>query len=217
MRIWTTQSEEVVNIIIKDKIYRPDFSLSHGLGSEQMKGAYEGILKEYKEKNTIECKGLVYGISHLEDKEVDSIEQYRNYFKNNTCFWDSVSMAGRDYAVLELEIPNNLNVLPLYFQDFIVLGMRAIQNIEFREYVKSCLKNMPFSNFSTDYIIAQKFGWTNDEQDVFGECLLNKITQVHVHEILLSNIKGVYGTYDFDDMIEYPLGERAEELKQLIC
>ena len=74
MRIWTTQSEEIINILIKEKVYRPDFSLSHGLGSEQMKGAYEGILKEYKEKNNIECKGLVFGISHLEDKEVESIE-----------------------------------------------------------------------------------------------------------------------------------------------
>ena len=83
MRIWTTQSEEIINILIRDKIYRPDFSLSHGLGSEQMKGAYEGILKEYKEKNNIECKGLVFGISHLEDKEVESIEQYRVYFENN--------------------------------------------------------------------------------------------------------------------------------------
>ena len=53
MRIWTTQSEEIINILIRDKIYRPDFSLSHGLGSEQKKGAYEGILKEYKEKNNI--------------------------------------------------------------------------------------------------------------------------------------------------------------------
>lgn len=216
MRIWTTQSEEIINILIRDKIYRPDFSLSHGLGSEQMKGAYEGILKEYKEKNNIECKGLVFGISHLEDKEVESVEQYRVYFENNKLFWDSVSMAGSDYAILELEIPNNLNLLPLYFQDFIVLGMRAIRSNEFREYVKTWLKDKPFSDFSEDISIAQQFGWTNDEEDIFGECLLNKIVQVHVHEILLSNIKGVYGTYDFDKEKLYPLGLNAEKLKKMI-
>ncbi len=216
MRIWTTQSEEIINILIRDKIYRPDFSLSHGLGSEQMKGAYEGILKEYKEKNNIECKGLVFGISHLEDKEVESIEQYRVYFENNKLFWDSVSMAGSDYAILELEIPDNLNLLPLYFQDFIVLGMRAIRSNEFREYVKTWLKDKPFSDFSEDISIAQQFGWTNDEEDIFGECLLNKIVQVHVHEILLSNIKGVYGTYDFDKEKLYPLGLNAEKLKKMI-
>lgn len=182
MRIWTTQSEEIINILIRDKIYRPDFSLSHGLGSEQMKGAYEGILKEYKEKNNIECKGLVFGISHLEDKEVESVEQYRVYFENNKLFWDSVSMAGSDYAILELEIPDNLNLLPLYFQDFIVLGMRAIRSNEFREYVKTWLKDKPFSDFSEDISIAQQFGWTNDEEDILGECLLNKIVQVHVHD-----------------------------------
>lgn len=216
MQIWTTQSEEIINILIRDKIYRPDFSLSHGLGSEQMKGAYEGILKEYKEKNNIECKGLVFGISHLEDKEVESIEQYRVYFENNKLFWDSVSRAGSDYAILELEIPDNLNLLPLYFQDFIVLGMRAIRSNEFREYVKTWLKDKPFSNFSEDISIAQQFGWTNDEEDIFGECLLNKIVQVHVHEILLSNIKGVYGTYDFDKEKLYPLGLNAEKLKKMI-
>lgn len=216
MRIWTTQSEEIINILIRDKIYRPDFSLSHGLGGEQMKGAYEGILKEYKEKNNIECKGLVFGIFHLEDKEVESIEQYRVYFENNKLFWDSVSMAGSDYAILELEIPDNLNLLPLYFQDFIVLGMRAIRSNEFREYVKTWLKDKPFSDFSEDISIAQQFGWTNDEEDIFGECLLNKIVQVHVHEILLSNIKGVYGTYDFDKEKLYPLGLNAEKLKKMI-
>ena len=216
MRIWTTQSEEIINILIRDKIYRPDFSLSHGLGSEQMKGAYEGILKEYKEKNNIECKGLVFGISHLEDKEVESVEQYRVYFENNKLFWDSVSMAGSDYAILELEIPDNLNLLPLYFQDFILLGMRAIRSNEFREYVKTWLKDKPFSDFSEDISIAQQFGWTNDEEDIFGECLLNKIVQVHVHEILLSNIKGVYGTYDFDKEKLYPLGLNAEKLKKMI-
>lgn len=217
MRIWTTQSEEIINILIRDKIYRPDFRLSHGLGSERMKRAYEGILKEYKKKNNIECKGLVFGISHLEDKEVDSIEQYRAYFENNKLFWDSVSMAGSDYAILELEITDNLNLLPLYFQDFIVLGMRAIKSNEFCEYVKPWLKDMPFSNFLQDLIIAQQFGWTNDEKDIFGECLLNRIMQVHVHEILLSNIKGVYGTYDFDNMKLYPLGLNAEKLKKMIC
>ena len=56
----------------------------------------------------------------------------------------------------------------------------------------------------------------NDEEDIFGECLLNKIVQVHVHEILLSNIKGVYGTYDFDKEKLYPLGLNAEKLKKMI-
>jgi len=196
VRIWTTQSEEVINILIRDKVYKPDFRLSHGLGSGQMKGAYEGILKEYKVKNNIECDGLIFGISCLEDKKVDSIEQFRAYFENNKTFWDSVSVAGSNYAILELEISDNLNLLPLYFQDFIILGMRAMRSSEFCEYVKPGLKDKPFSSFSEDLNIAQQFGWTNDEEDFWGESLLNKIEQVHVHKILLRDVKGVYSCYE---------------------
>lgn len=216
MRIWTTQSEEVINILIRDNAYRPDFGLSNGLGSEQMKGAYAGILKEYQVRNNIECSGLVFGISHLEDKVVESIEQYRDYFEKNNTFWDSVSMAGSNYAVLELEISDNLDLLPLYFQDFIVLGMRAIGSGEFSEYVKTKLKGKPFGSFSEDFDIAQQIVWTNDEKDFFGESLLNKIVQVHVHEILLSDVRGVYGTYDFNNKKLFPLGLNADKLKNMI-
>lgn len=216
VRIWTTQSEEVINILIRDKVYKPDFGLSHGLGSEQMKGAYEGILKEYKIKNKIECDGLIFGISCLEDKAVDSIEQYREYFENKKTFWDSVSVAGSNYAVLELEISENLNLLPLYFQDFIILGMRAMRSNEFCEYVKQSLKDKPFGSFSEDLNIAQQFGWTNDEETFEGEPLLNKIEQVHVHKILLKDVKGVYGTYDFEHEKLYSLGLNAEKLKKMI-
>ena len=216
VRIWTTQSEEVINILIRDKVYKPDFSLSRGLGSGQMKAAYEGILKEYKVKNNIECDGLIFGISCLEDKKVDNIEQFRTYFKNNKTFWDSVSVAGSNYSILELEISDRLNLLPLYFQDFIILGMRAMRNSKFREYVKPELKDKPFSVFSEDLNIAQQWGWTNDEEDFWGECLLNKIEQIHFHEILLKDVKGVYGTYDFENEKLYSLGLNAEKLKEMI-
>ncbi len=79
-------------------------------------------------------------------------------------------MAGSNYAVLELEISENLNLLPLYFQDFIILGMRAMRSNEFCEYVKPLLKDKLFDSFSEDLNIAQQFVELMMKK-IFGESL----------------------------------------------
>lgn len=216
MKFWTTQTEEVIKYILDNKVYKPDFSLSNGLGSNQMKVAYHGTLEEYKFRNNLDCNGLVFGVSQLEDRPVENIEQYKNYFKANKMFWDSVSHAGENYAILELEIPNEIDVIPLYFQDFIILGIRGIKSLKFRDYVKPKLICEDFHHFKEDLRIAQDIGWTNNVEDIFGEPMLYKITQVHIHQILINYVIEVHTTFDFDNDIEYQLGENATKLKDII-
>lgn len=216
MKFWTTQTEKVIQYILNDSVYNPDFNFSDGLGSEKMRGGYDGILKAYKYRNHIDCKGLVFGITQLEDISVESIDQYREYFKKNTTFWDSVSYAGENYATLELEIPDNIDVIPIYFQDFIILSMRSIKNMEFLSYVKEKLKCIKFQEFNADLEISQSIGWTNDEKDFLGESMLNRITQAHIHNISKDYIVGVHETYDFTNKIKYSLGKEAKKLYQYV-
>lgn len=216
MKFWTTQTEDVIKDILNNKIYKPDFSLSNGFGGYKMKAAYTGILDEYKYRNNLDCNGLVFGISHLDDTVVENIDQYKEYFKKNKMFWDSVSHAGEKYAILELEIPDEIDTIPIYFQDFIILGIRNIKSQEFNEYVKPKLKNIEFKDFSSDLKIAQSVGWTDDTESPFYESILNNITQVHIHQISIEYIKGVYKTFDFDNEVEYPLGENALHLNKYI-
>lgn len=216
MKFWTTQTEKVIEYIVNDNVYNPDFNFSDGLGSKEMKGGYDGILKAYKYRNHLDCKGLVFGITQLEDIPVESIEQYREYFMENTTFWDSVSYAGENYATLELEVPDKFDLIPVYFQDFIILAMRSIKDIEFHLYVKPELKHIGFQDFNADLKISQSIGWTNDEKDFLGESMLNRITQAHIHKISKDYIVGVYETYDFNNEIKYPLGKEAEKLYQYV-
>ncbi|MDE7179225.1 MAG: hypothetical protein K2O59_15555 [Lachnospiraceae bacterium] len=214
MKFWTTQTEKVIKYILDDNVYNPDFNLSDGLGSKDMKGGYDEILKEYQHRNHVECEGLIFGITQLEDVSVESIEQYREYFTKNTTFWDSVSYAGENYAILELEIPDKIDVIPIYFQDFIILSMRSIKDIEFQLYVKQELKSIEFQDFKADLEIAQSKGWTNDEKDFLGESMLNRITQAHIHKISKDYIVGVHETFDFENEIQYSLGKEAKKLYQ---
>ena len=117
MRFWTTQSEQVLGCILNAGIYNPNFALSDGLGGSAMKNGYDGILDEYKRRNSINCAGLIFGITGLGDVKVKTIEQYRNFFANNLDFWDSVSCANSGYAMLELELPDDIDIIPIYFQD----------------------------------------------------------------------------------------------------
>ena len=216
MKFWTTQTEEVLKYILNNGIYKPDFKLSKGLGSEEMKIAYNNLLSEYQSRNAIKCRGLVFGISHLDDILVNNIEQYRDYFLKNTTFWDSVSSAGECYSTLELELSDELDLIPIYFQDFIILGMRSLKKEDFTNYVKSDLVNEVFHNFSEDLQIAQSIGWTDDYSDIYTEPILNRIMQVHMHEILIDNIVNVYPTIDFETREAYELGETANQLKDII-
>lgn len=54
----------------------------------------------------------------------------------NTAFWDAVSYAGENYTTLGLKIPNKIDMIPIYFQDFIILSMGSIKDIVFQLYVK---------------------------------------------------------------------------------
>lgn len=225
MKFWTTQSEKVISYILNDGIYYPDFSLSNGLGGSGMKGGYNGLLEEYNQRNSTNCRGLVFGITKLEDEPIYTLNQYRDYFTKNPTFWDSVSRASTEYALLELEISDGSDIIPIYFQDFIVIGMRAIKDTDFTAYVKPGLKNQKFQDFKSDLQIAQSEGWISCEDyyiehPLFGrsliEALLNKITQAHFHQIALDNIKGVHETYDFNNNTAMPLGANALKLRQLI-
>lgn len=225
MRFWTTQSEKVLGYILNDGIYNPDFALSDGLGGLAMKNGYDDILDEYKRRNSIDCTGLIFGITELEDVKVKTIEQYRKFFTNNLDFWDSVSCANSDYAMLELELPDDIDIIPIYFQDFIILGMRSVHDSEFQMYVKPSLRNVPFQDFKSDLAIAQTIGWTNDSAfwDYSIPCyllqvdaILQKIIQAHFHQISIDFIKGVHETYNAPKQSIIPLGPNALKLRQLI-
>lgn len=209
MRFWTTQTEDVIDIILSRGVYKPDFNLSNGLGGDSVKPGYDEILNAYCFRNNIECKGLIFGIRELNDLVVENIEQYKLYFRTNNTFWDSVSNAGEKYALLELEVPDEIDTIPIYFQDFIVLCMRNIRSNEFKNYVKPQLKNIEFKDFNNDLKIAQSIGWTDD-------MLLNKIVQSHIDQIPIECIKGVYGTVNFETQTQYSLGEKGLQLQKYI-
>ena len=213
MKLWTTQTKEVIKILLEKGEYNPDFSKPKELGSENMSLAYSLLLKEYNKRNSTLAKGLIYCVSKLDDSPIEGLDDYRDYFRKNPFYWDSVSAASEKYALLELEIDEELDTIPIYLQDFIILAERAIQKDEYLYYIKDSLKSKPYSTFEDDLEIAQKIGWTNDIPDILGEVLLHKIVQAHVHKIKLRDIVGVYPTINYENGLEYNLCLEAQQLK----
>jgi hypothetical protein len=216
MKFWTTQTETVIDIILNQGTYKPDFNLSDGFGGINMKSVYDEMLNVYSSKNNIDCKGLIFGITNLDDEPVKNIEQFKSYFIDNSDFWDSITHAGEEYAILEIEVPDEIDLIPIYFQDFIVLGMRSLRDYGFQNYVKPQLADIKFQDFYSDLIIAQTKGWTDDTGFDLGISTFNKIVQAHIHQIQIEYIKGVYGTYDYESETEYSLGKKAMQLSKYI-
>lgn len=58
MRFWTVQSQEVLQIIEKEDIYYPKFTMSQYY--KQYYELYDFMLKSFNRVNNFNCEGLIY-------------------------------------------------------------------------------------------------------------------------------------------------------------
>lgn len=216
MKFWTVQKKLVLKEIFNLGKYEPDFNKSDGIGSHNMHLIYCDLLETYKNKNKVDSKGLVFGISKLDDRIITDIKQYNNYFYENPLFSDSASYYGEDYVLLELNVDDSIDTIPIFFQDFTILAYRHLQDDGYLNYIKPKLKEVAYGSFESDLEIAQSIGWIDDYIDVFGEKLLYNIIQAHVHQIRLDDIIGIYPTSDYNNKVTYSLCNEAKIIQEYI-
>lgn len=209
MFLWTVQKESVIEQLLVKSKYEPNFLLSDGLANDTMKKVYPSLLSEYNSRNSTLASGLIFGLTNLNNAPILSIQQYHDYFTTDSDFWSSVSAAGSNWTVLQLEIPDFIDSIHIFFQDFIILSMRYSNDNNYKMFIKSNLYDIPYCDFHTDLSISQNIRWVSD--DIF-----KSILQAHFHQIDIKNVRGVYSTYDPIANIEYDLTDGAKQLKNLI-
>lgn len=212
MFFWTTQGNEVLEILLNKGEYFPNFSKSNGAGGDSMKPAYSALLDEFNQTNQLQCNGLIFGIDKLDNEEIKSYEQYHKYFTNNPLFSDSISVPNSQNAIIQLELSNDFDCIPINFQDFIILSYRVSQLSDFQMYAKPALSNIPYQSFHDDLVISQQCGWMCNEVDLWGESPLYNIRQVHMPCINISHIVGIYPTYDYEKCSLQELPYAASQL-----
>lgn len=205
MKFWTVQHRNVARILFEKQIYFPDFSLSHPSKKyESMRKVYPMLLNEYRERNGIDCSGLVFGFSHLGGAKIDDYSQFHEFFCKypHTSvafhFWDPL------YCLLELEISDSIDVTPIGFNDFIKLGFEAnnfVEGINMFNQVEAT----PFYQ----QVIEIKDHFFN------GTIRDNWVVQVHTHSISKDNIVDIYPMFDYKTRKFFKMNGSFDRLKKL--
>lgn len=182
MKFWTIQSQEVLNIIDKEGIYHPNFSLSQY--HEQYFELYNFMLNAFNVINNTNCQGLIYSFC-ISCKDmiygIRSYDAFRELISINKdkveYLWDA--FINNDCRILELETELTFNDLALAFNDFqYIMPNQTINSLLYDpiEYQANC--KLIFSNIEKGILMSS------------GKDL--DLIQSHLPYIKKSDIKNVY-------------------------
>lgn len=189
MKIWTVQHRRIAKTLNKQQVFLPDFnrqdpSKKYGF----MRSVYPMLLQEYKERNKLECPGLIFGFSHLGGLTIESFEQFHGFF----CSYPNTSYAFHfwepEYCLLELEINDSIDTVPITVNDFTKLAME--QNNDFsgiRDIEKTEGNDYSFDQDVSGIKNKFKAGIASD----------NWCVQVHYHLISKHEIVNVYPMFNY--------------------
>ncbi|WP_145142280.1 hypothetical protein [Paenibacillus sp. Y412MC10] len=205
MKFWTVQHRNIARILYDKHIYFPDFNISHPskkYGS--MRSVYPMLLNEYRDRNHVDCSGLVFGFSHIGRRELHDYFQFHEFFCKHSDtsmafqFWDPL------YCLLELEISDSIDVTPIGFNDFIKLSMEADNDIS-RINLLNQVEATPFHK----QIVEIKDNFNK------GTVRDNWVVQVHTHSISKDNIVGIYPMFDYKTGQIFEMNGSFERLKTI--
>lgn len=177
MKLWSFQSKFVMDKLVEDGIYYPDFKNGSEF-AKKTQHAYNLLKNDYIEANNVECKGVVFGVSHYENKPIETFEDYKFAIENSGV--GGCSTTDPDNYLLELEVPDNIDPKSLQFYNFSDL-------IAFLDRDEECTSKELISTIEALY--------SSDS------CV--NLVQSHVHYIDKSMIKGIHNVYGGDYLYDY--------------
>lgn len=211
MKFWTIQSEEVVKILLERDIYYPDINLGSKYGD--MKKTYPTLLNQYNHRNSTEYNGVLFGFESLKGVKVKNAEDLYDYFYENPLVSSSLDCWSEDYCLIEIEISENVDLIPIDFNDFIKLGI-VLTNDEDRADTLQMFGQMsnPYYSFAEDMqnIVENfKLGIVKTEAPSF--------TQVHYSHLDIKQVSNIYPIIDYKSKTIFKLDRYAQELKDIVC
>lgn len=213
MYLWTIQRKEVIETLIKNGEYYPDIEKSKGYGN--MKIAYPQLLESFNNLNNSSYKGIIFGFYGVNGgKTFETIEELYNYLYNNEDVAVAFNFWNSDFVILHIKVEDNINIMPMEFNDVIKLGIDKSNDIE---GVLHLYKN-PI-DFKLD--ICNIIKYMNE-----GRCnphtLLKSFIEGHCPYLNIENIMGVYPNFDSEasrreqNIKLCNLSDESNKLKELI-
>lgn len=143
MRLFTVQHKRVLDILLQNSIYYPEFTSDI---ADNKYEAYKFVLDYYNELTNANFSGLLFAICEENGKLLETYEDYVLAIRE---FRGGVGFAGDDYYLLELEVPANMELLPIdyyMFSDLIYFtSEEQLDNVDFKTwFYKPTLENIGY-------------------------------------------------------------------------
>ncbi len=190
--LFTIQSKEVLQILLNAGEYYPDINKS--VGYEDMKKLYPYLLDIFNELNNSNYTGFVF--SFLSDnktgKVFNTIDDLYEYFLNYPNIIDMFNFWNDEYTILELEIDESINLMPVDINDSIKLDAVITQDCQ-------TLSMCGYKN--QEDLVLDIYNIENHLIDgtINPNTRLKSFIQGHYPHIKLSNIKNIYYNYNLNE------------------
>lgn len=190
MKYWTVQSKDVLDKVLADGVYQPDFSQStyprKFNQSEMEKGLYEvyaHVLKAFNYVNDINIPGVVFAFLQSDGEHIasiDTVAEFITFIMNKESairgYWTNIDK--ENSVLMELEYDNNFNPIMVDFNDF--------------QYIMPPVMQMPpYTEHSFLRIVDDiKYGRITPSE------FPSNIIQAHLPWIKRENLLNVYSVFD---------------------
>lgn len=187
MKFWTIQSQEALEIIEKEDIYNPKFTMSQYY--KQYYELYDFMLRSFNNINNLHCEGLIFSFC-ISNKDIiypiANVEGFRYFMNMNKdkiiYLWDT--FLKNNCKIIELEMDLLFNDLAMPFNDFQYIMPSPVNKLLFNqvEYQRNC--ELIFSNIEKGIIMS-----SGNNYDLI---------QSHLPYIKKVDIKNVYELFSLD-------------------
>lgn len=208
MVFWTIQSKKVMDILLSEKEYYPNFELVNTGKYSDMKAVYPFILENYNLRNKSDLKGVLFGFKDLNNKPINNVEDLYKYFIDNPYVSVAFDFWSNDYCILKVRTNEDIDFIPIDFNDFIKLSIGKTNDVERAMQLEQSNFNYSFNKDIENIFINFNNGTTNPRHPSF--------IQVHYSHLSLGDILDVYNMIDYRSGKKYTLNKSAIEIKNII-
>lgn len=219
MYFWTIQEKKVIENILKYGEYYPNIKLANKFYGDMIP-VYPTIRDAYKERNKAVQKGLknlsgiLFGFGESKNLKISCVEDLYKFFIDRKDISQGFAFWNEDYCILKLNIPDEIDLIKIDFNDFIKLGIgktndvETAMNLEKNMRLRVSLQNYTFNGDIYNILTNFNNGIVNP--------ILQSFTQVHYSHIDIKSIVGIYPMVNYKTGTIYDLNEKARELKSKI-
>jgi len=127
MKFWTVQKRNVIEFVMKNGDYQPDFSKSDYLQIQpNLKDLYNMVLESFNEVNGINLPGVIFSFMDCDYEkiyQIENIETFYTFIQNKQSAIESMwkKLSKQDVVIVELNYEERFNPIFVDINDFQLL------------------------------------------------------------------------------------------------